>query len=385
MRAQLLEHCVIVKVLLCVLDDVHHHLERLQRVFALRSLSGQHDRVCSVVYRVGNVRDLCSRRTRVAHHGIQHLSRRDDCLEILVALLDHHLLQIRHFLCRYLHSQVAARHHDAVRRTDDLVNIADTLRILDLRDDRDIRRIKLFQIRLDLQHTLCIADKGSRDKIDSLLHAEFDIVFVLLCDRRQPDRYVRDVDSLFLAQLSAVDYFAHDLPRTLADDLQADQSVVDQNRISPVDILHEAFIGNGNFFVVSFNIIYSKSKSGTGLQHNFLPVFQSSGTDLGPLGVQKDRCVRMFFLAELLEQVHPALLLCMVAVREIKSRHVHTVQHELSHHFLIICVRPHRTNHFRLLHIISPSLFHQKLTLPLFHMFMCEQMILTVLIIPPAL
>ena len=144
-------------MLLCILNNVDHHLQRFQRIFALGSLAGEHYRIRSVVNSICHVRYFRTGRTRIADHGIQHLGCRDDCLEVCVALLDHHFLQIRNLLGRDLHAKVASGHHDAVRRTDDLIDIVDPFRILDLRDDRRIGRAKFLQEGLDLKDALRIS------------------------------------------------------------------------------------------------------------------------------------------------------------------------------------------------------------------------------------
>ena len=58
----------------------------------------------------------------------------------------------------------------------------------------------------------------------------------------------------------------------------------------------------------------------------------------------------MQFFAQLFEHIHPALLLLVIAVGEVKSRHIHAVQHELLHQFSVICIRSHRTYDFGFLH-----------------------------------
>ena len=131
-------------MLLCTLDDVDHHLERFQRILALRGLTGEHHRVCTVVYRVGNVCHLRSCGAGISHHGIQHLRGRDNSLEVAVRLLNEHLLKVRNLLSRDLHAKVTAGYHDTVRRADDLIDILDSLRVLDLRDDRNIRSVQFF-------------------------------------------------------------------------------------------------------------------------------------------------------------------------------------------------------------------------------------------------
>ena len=66
----------------------------------------------------------------------QHLGGDDDRLGVEAGPLDDLLLQERHVLERALHRQVAARHHEAVEGGDDLVEVLDRLRLLDLGDHR---------------------------------------------------------------------------------------------------------------------------------------------------------------------------------------------------------------------------------------------------------
>ena len=56
------------------------------------------------------------------------------------ALLDGALLHERHVLERHLDAEVAAGDHDAVEGLDDLVEVVDRLRLLDLGDDGDADR-----------------------------------------------------------------------------------------------------------------------------------------------------------------------------------------------------------------------------------------------------
>ena len=159
MFRRLLQNHLVVKVLLRILHNVHHHLERFQRIFPLRRLAGEHHGIGAVIYRVRNVGHLRSCRARVADHGVQHLRGGDDRFIIIIAFLYKHLLQIRYFLSRYLHTEIAAGYHNTVRTPYDLFNIFDPLGIFDLGDDRDIRRTALFEPCPDLQDAFRISYK----------------------------------------------------------------------------------------------------------------------------------------------------------------------------------------------------------------------------------
>ena len=105
---------------------------------------------------------------------------------------------------RKLHAQVAARHHNAVRRLDDLVDVVEPLAVLDLRDDLDLAAVGIE----DVLHGLDIlgaAHERVCDEIHVVLHGPLDEAAVLLRNRRQVDRYAGDIDALARAHGAADD------------------------------------------------------------------------------------------------------------------------------------------------------------------------------------
>ena len=65
---------------------------------------------------------------RLDDHGFEHLRGGDDRLAREAGLGDELLLQDGHFLDRHFHAEVAARHHDAVRRLQDFVEVLERVR-----------------------------------------------------------------------------------------------------------------------------------------------------------------------------------------------------------------------------------------------------------------
>ena len=110
-------------------------LDRLDGELTDAGLAGEHDRVGTVEHRVGDVGRLSPGRARRRDHRLEHLGGDDDGLGVAASGLDDLLLQHRDVLERHLDAQVTARHHDAVERGDDLVDVLDRLRLLDLGDD----------------------------------------------------------------------------------------------------------------------------------------------------------------------------------------------------------------------------------------------------------
>ena len=109
-------------------------------VLADAGLAGEHERVGAVEHGVGGVGGLGAGRPAVLDHRLEHLGRDDDRLGAAAGDLAGALLHQRHLLERHLDAEVAAGHHDAVEGADDLVEVLDGLRLLDLGDDGQAQR-----------------------------------------------------------------------------------------------------------------------------------------------------------------------------------------------------------------------------------------------------
>ena len=101
-------------------------------------------------------------------------------------------MQRRHLCDRQLDAQIAARHHDALRRLDNLVQIGQRGRFLDLRQYGGAalrQRHSLFDVRGALH-------KGQSQPVDAKLAGEFQIRLVLVGKRGQRQHHVRHVHAL---------------------------------------------------------------------------------------------------------------------------------------------------------------------------------------------
>ena len=127
----------------CVLgggDDPGHRLDGVDGVLPHAGLAGEHHRVGAVEHRVGDVGGLGAGRRGLEIIDSSIWVATMTGLALRRALLDDLLLQERHLLERALHAEVAAGDHEAVEGVDDLVEVVDRLRLLDLGDDREHRR-----------------------------------------------------------------------------------------------------------------------------------------------------------------------------------------------------------------------------------------------------
>ena len=116
------------------------------------------------------------------------------------------LLRARHALERHLEPEIAAGHHHGVARREDLVEMVERLRPLELGDERHVRRRR--------PRPSAGAPAAGRRRVCTKLsatmstpsdEAELQIVDVLQRDRRRRQRDARRVDALVLAELAAFD------------------------------------------------------------------------------------------------------------------------------------------------------------------------------------
>ena len=189
--------------------DGVHGLHRLHRVPARRRLAGEHDGAGAVVDGVGHVGDLGTGGPGVLDHGVQHLGGSNHRLPGGHALGDHILLDGGDLREVDLHAHVAPCHHNAVRRRQDLRQVVDALLILDLGDDADAGLAALQQL-AELPHVGGGADKAGGDEVKALLHAEEDILTILLAHIGHGQGHAGDVDPLVILHDAAVFHPAAD-------------------------------------------------------------------------------------------------------------------------------------------------------------------------------
>ena len=137
-------------------------------------------------------------------HRLKHLRRHDDGLVHGPRPADQVLLRDRHGLGRQLHAQVAARHHDAIRHLQNLIDGLQGLWLLDLGDH--LRRLTgLGDQRLERNYVGRPPHERQRQKVHAQLEGETRILLVLVGQRRRGHDHAWQVHAFAIAQGAAVD------------------------------------------------------------------------------------------------------------------------------------------------------------------------------------
>ena len=222
--------------------SVVHHGDRLNGVVTLGGLTRQHDAVGTVKNGVTNVADFSTGGARVVCHGLEHLGSANDGLSSNVALGDHHLLGDEDLAGRNLDTQVTTGNHDTVGLLQDLVEVVDTLLVLDLGDNLDVLAV-LAEDLTDGRDVAAAADEGGEDHVNLVLDTKPEIGLVLLGERGEIDVGLGQVDTLLGGDLAVV--YALALEGLLVgdlEDLERKNSVVHVDDPSRLDDLGDVLV-----------------------------------------------------------------------------------------------------------------------------------------------
>ena len=144
----------------------------------------------------------CDIRERITH--LKHLSGDDNRLSNHIALGNHHLLSEEDLASGNFDTQITTGDHDTIGHFQYLVEVFNTLFILDLDDNLDTGAVGTK----DLTNILDIsspADEGSENHVYAILDAEFEIILILLRESWKVDVGLGEINTLAGAEGSVVE------------------------------------------------------------------------------------------------------------------------------------------------------------------------------------
>src|SRR5262245_5231060 len=301
-------------------------------IIAGRGFFGKHKRVGAVQDGVGNVRHFSAGRSRIPHHGAQHLRCRDHRLAQVVGFADHHLLYRRNALLGNFQSQVPTRHHDAVDVFKNAVEMVDGFVLFDFGDDRN-RCAAALHLAPRVENILAVAHEGKRDHIDFLLDAEGEVLFVLVGERAYVQAGAGKVNALVRPENAANDDPAFNFVLAYLQRFEFDLAVTEQDRIAIFDDSGEAGEAHRNRQLASEQFPRRQHERVARLQSN--PI-AGDGADANfrARQVLKNRDGLFKLALELADLADDAPVKRVVAVTEIQPRYVHAGADQSFQHFV---------------------------------------------------
>ena len=143
-----------------------------------RCLSGQHDRVHAGVHGVCGVTDLGPRGPSLGRHRLEHLRRQDDRNAVMPRPARDFLLRARHAFERHLEAEIAPGDHDRVTCLNNLFEMVQRLRPLELRHERDVGPSVVGHQLPCLSQIRGALDEADRDHVHAGSQSELQVVHV---------------------------------------------------------------------------------------------------------------------------------------------------------------------------------------------------------------
>ena len=247
-------------------------------------------------------------------HGFEHLRCGDDHLTRAVAGADKALLEPGEALKLDLYAHVAARHHDAVRVREDLLEVIDPLVVFDLGDDADVMPAVVVEEAAHGDDILLAPHEGRRHEIDVVLDAEAQIRLVTRAHEGHIQVDIGQVDALVVGDLPADRHAADNIRLRGALHGEHDLTVVDEHTVAGIQLPREVGIGDAHLRLVADDIAARQGKEGAVLQRDLSVPAEIAEADLRPFGIQHDRCRYFQPVADTAEQRDGLGVLLMRAV-----------------------------------------------------------------------
>ena len=260
-------------------DDRIEHLDHARRVHARGSLARQHDGVDAVFHRIGRVADLGPRRPPFHGHRLEHLRRQDHRDLAGAGAARNGLLRQRHALQRHLQPEIATRNHHHVGAGEDLVEVLQCLRPLDLGDERHVTVVLTYDLARS-PHVVGTLHEAERHQVDTERQPELQVVHVLQRDGGGGQRHPRRVDPLVLAKYAAFDHGGPNRRTVRLDHLQLDGAVRQQQVVAWMHAACKPFERRRDDSGASEFLARDDVQRVTHLQADGPATFEQAGADL---------------------------------------------------------------------------------------------------------
>ena len=292
----------------------------LHRKVADRTLIREHHRICAVEDGIGHIAHFGPGGPGATHHRIEHLGGGDNRDTEAVGLADQLLLQQGHFLGRHFDAEVAPCHHHPVTEGQDVVDLVDRLKFLDLCHYWGLVAVAADQL-ADLDHVGGIAHEAEGHPVDPLLQTKGEIGPILVGESSDRKLHIGEVDPLVVGEhpadgdaaveglLALVDLFNQHLhPAVIEQDAAAGHHFIGQFGVGDACHRHVAgHIPRGEFEAISLGQSYGS-------------ISKAAQADFGPLKILKNADLDTQLGCDLADGGDANRMVAVVAVGKIETK-----------------------------------------------------------------
>ena len=202
---------------------------------------------------------------------------------------------------------------------------------------------------MDNVQILAAGDEGAGDIVHLIGDAEEDVLFVLFAEVGLAEDFSREAHALAVREHAADFGGAVDvLPLDLVH-LEGEQSVVEEDGVTGLQVVDQARIGDGHLRLTAFHVPGGEGEGISILQRNF-PLGKGLDAELRTLGVEHNGDGKPQRFAHLFDGVHFFQMFLVTAMGKVKPSHIHTGLAQFGQYFLTLAGGTNGTNDFCLTH-----------------------------------
>ena len=347
--SRLVEGLDVLGVLFRLDADPRHCLDGFDGVESCRRLTREHDRGGTVVDGVRDVRNFRTGGAGLFDHGFEHLRCGDDALAFLAAGGNDVFLNVGELFEGDFHAEIAAGDHDALRLVDDLFEVVDARAVLDLGDEVDVFAADRIDEVSHVDQVLRFGDERAGNEFDALLHAEGDVLLVLLGEVFHVQVFVGEEHGFVVGSFAADEHFRDDVRLFDFDDFEHDEAVVQEDLVADIHLLADALVGHRDPRLVAHDLFRREGERRALFQRDFL-VAEGADAEFRSFGVKHDGQGDLARFPNVLDDLDFLGVIFVRAVGEIQPRHVHARVVERGNDFFFLARRSERADDFCLFH-----------------------------------
>lgn len=225
--------------------------------------------------------------------------------------------------------------HDGVKDVNNLVQVLDSLRLLELGYNGDGTSLLVHNL-VDTVDVRAVSDEGQSNKVDASFESPAQVLLVLFGEGGNRHGNTGEVDALVVANRASDSAVTIDVVAAHRVNLEDGLAVVDEDDVAGLAVLGQTLESGGDALLIAHNVVSGDSELVTNLEIDLavrlsFSLLEQAGTDLRTLEVGQGCHVETKFFRDRANQVKTLLVLGVVAVAHVETGNIHASLHELLH------------------------------------------------------
>lgn len=328
-----------------LLGNARHGGNGLDGIFSVGGLATEHEGIGAVIDGVGDVGYLGTGGTGILYHRVEHLRSHDDGLLGLHTLLDEAALYAGNLLLGHFNTEVATGYHHAVSNFEYLVDIVDTLLVLDFGDNLYLAVVGIEYL-LYGQHVLTVAYKRVGNEVDIFLDGVENVATVFLGEGGQVDAHTGHVDTLARTQLAGILCDTQKIVFVLFEYTEFELAIVDEYHTVDREVFGEIDIRHVNLLMSSIGIgVTGHAHDIAGRKGDGPVVLDKGRSHFGAFGIHENG----YRIGDSSHVVDNTVKPFGIEVSRVHSHHIHSVFVQRAHEVYIATLVRNRSDNLSLL------------------------------------